>query len=257
MRNRPLNSRFPLDQDATLEALIRAACEVDALERGAGPRMSASGSDTVREDAGDAARPAGWQPAAPLKLRRIAVAAALAAAACLVLKLAIPAVAPPAAPGAPSLAGNHLAGVPLMHIEFAADAAPRDDRCVARFTGVPNEGGVLLALFRAWDRQCGCRTWRLYRWEDGDAVTRIRRDEALNIALDVSDMPPSDQLLVVAVASHPGDLPGDSMEAEQLLACLNSSPLEMQNPEDLTAFASAVEGCLPGASIVAHPFTTE
>ncbi len=252
MQHRRYQDPTLLKSDATLEALIRAACEADALEDNAGLRLYAAHDHPY-------ARRVSTASVRRSVLRRTAIAAGLAMAACLVWQVAMPlAGTMQVQDRSPALAGIRpaIAAKPLQ-IEFAADATPRDDRCVARFTGTANEGGALLALFRAWDRQCGCRTWRLYRWDDGNAIARVRQDESLKFALDVSDMPPTEQLLVVAVASNPETLPGSTGEAEELLACLNSSPLEMQHPEDLAEFASAVETCLPGAAIVAHPFSTE
>ena len=71
-------------------------------------------------------------------------------------------------------------------------------------------------------------------------------------------MPPVEQLLVVALARRAADLPGSEVGTEALLACLNSSPLETEFPEDINGFASAVEFCLPpGVTVVSQTFSSE
>ena len=102
------------------------------------------------------------------------------------------------------------------------------------------------------------RVWRLYDWGTGASVALATAGEPLDISIDVTDMPVVEQLLVVALARLPDDLPDDAAESQALLACLNSSSLETDTPEDITGFASAVESCLPpGVTVVSHAFSSE
>lgn len=116
----------------------------------------------------------------------------------------------------------------------------------------------MLAIFRAWDSACQCRQWRLYDWGTGGSVATATVGQPLDISLDVTGMPVVEQLLVVALARRPADLPDGAAETQALLACLNSSPLETEMPKDITRFASAVESCLPpGVTVVSHAFSSE
>ncbi len=175
-------------------------------------------------------------------------ASALATAACLLLLATL-------RPVPPSVAVD---GMISVSIEHTAVAALNDDGCIARFRNTVRENCVVLAVFRAWDSACQCRQWRLYDWGTGDSVAMATVGQPLDISIDVTDMPVVEQLLVVALARRPDDLPDDAAESQALLACLNSSPLETETPEDITGFAAAVKSCLPpGVTVVSHAFSSE
>ena len=145
-----------------------------------------------------------------------------------------------------------------VSIEHTAIASHDDDGCIARFRNTVQENCVVLAVFRAWDSACQCRQWRLYDWGTGNSVAIATAGQPLDISIDVTNMPVIEQLLVVALARRPADLPEDAADTQALLACLNSSPLETETPEDITSFASAVELCLPpGVTVVSHAFSSE
>ena len=174
--------------------------------------------------------------------------AAMAAAACLALLM----WQRPAATVAP------VTGDIPINIEYTTHAALADERCVASFRNTTGEDCVVLAVFRAWDSTCQCRQWQLYEWEHGASLARAVAGKPLDISIDMTNMPAIEQLLVVALARRAGDLPGSEAGTEALLACLNSSPLETEHPDDIRGFASAVESCLPpGVTVVSQAFSSE
>lgn len=264
--------------DSDLESLIAAISEVDQLERESPwiardpsclglSRLEALAADSqspTRSDRShlDACRICSLRlrafrdeavTAAPRRssVRIGAVVlrgAAMATAACLALFLW----------QRPGAAVAPVTGDIPVTIEYTTHATQADERCVANFRNTAGEDCIVLAVFRVWDSTCECRQWQLYEWERGVSLARAFAGKPLDISIDVTDMPPVEQLLVVALARRQGDLPGSEAGTEALLACLNSSPLETEFPEDIKSFASAVEFCLPpGVTVVSQTFSSE
>lgn len=263
--------------DAKIESLIRSIAEIESLEQPT-PQVRrsesclgmsrleslAAGSHSpsaveqahlddcrvcdvrLRAFAGRAIETAlGAPPALPRWAARLAP---LAAAACLAMLLTLET----------GVESEAIGGIIPVHIEHTVLAARDDERCEASFSNTADQNCVVLAVFRMWDAACQCGQWQLYDWGKGAAVARALAGTPLNIAIDVTDMPSVEQFLVVALAHDAADLPHGESETEALLACLNSSPLETEIPEDITGYASALESCLPpGVTVVSHAFNTE
>ena len=217
--------------DKWLDSLLRMAVEVDQLEsRAAGqPPYAAGRIDRAPQ---------------PLRLRRQVAAAAVAA--CLALLLVH---TPSSDSVAPAIA---------LRIDHCPSTALVGGERTDRFEPSASEHCVVLALFRTYQEECRCLTWRVHEWEDGRPLAELNPDRVLEIALDVTDAPPIEQLLVVAAARLPADLPADFEQAAELLECLNEMfpPTECQADE--SAYASAVRACLgDSVTIVPQSFFVE
>lgn len=136
--------------------------------------------------------------------------------------------------------------------------APADDSAVGMILPCTRRPAVALVLFRVWDGECQCISWRVHRGPDGAIVVQLYPDEAVAIPLDVSEAPPVEQAVLLAVASAEDELPVSKVDRERLLACLNGvcppvlpgdRPLE--NPTDVLP-------CLPdNVTLVSRSFVAQ
>lgn len=117
---------------------------------------------------------------------------------------------------------------------------------LAHFRTVAEETCYVVALFRACDEGCSCLGWELFEWDaHGHTMAALSPDETLDIALSVADASPVGQLLLLASSGPPSDLPSTPDEAAQLLACLDEVSVSGCEDDDMSAYASAVQACLP------------
>jgi hypothetical protein len=219
-----------------LQNLVRMAVEIDELDRAA-YAADAPGElapATIRFDRAPLRQP-GW---------RLGVPAAAAAAALLLVLL------PPS---------TDQQSISALASSFRIDYCP----AVPRFDGVridhfePSspEHCAVLAIFNTWEKECQCLAWQLYEWEDGRALAELSPDEVRNITIDVTDAPPIEQLLLVAIAKDPRDLPSNEDQTYELLDCLNEVAPATDPRESAAAYASAARACLPDTvTIVPQPF---
>lgn len=114
---------------------------------------------------------------------------------------------------------------------------------------------AIIAIFRAWNSDCGCLLWQLHRDDRGAVVLDAAPGESLDIPLPVEGVPAIEQLLLLAVSKDRAPLNRAAADdADKLLECLNSSALAVCNA-DTTACASAVQQCLPsGVTVVPQAF---
>ena len=180
-----------------------------------------------------------------LALRHLAVG--MAAAAALFLTLWLPKMPQTPTPTAPTVQVAYWPGIPNP-----------DGSRIDCFEPIAPEGYALLAVFRLWQADCQCLAWHVYEWEDGQAATELVTDDICGIALDVTDQPPVEQLLLVAIARNPDDLPRDPAQASLLLQCLEDATLPDDAGECAAAYASAAQACLPaGVTVVPQTFLVE
>ncbi len=225
--------------DRELENLLRMVAEVDELDR------AARRADEMRRDVAatipfGAARGRHW-------LSRLGVPAAAVAA------LVLAWVGAPSAPERPGVVC--APGLEILH--WPGDRED-DGARIDCFEPTPSERCVVLAIFHAWQPDCQCLEWQLYKWEDGRPLTELTPDEVRDITLDVTGAPPVEQLLVVVIAKDPRDLPGNDTQAFSLLDCLNDVEPATDAWESTTAYASAVQACLPASvRVVPRSFFVE
>ena len=145
-----------------------------------------------------------------------------------------------------------VGAIEIEHVSQAGQAGMRVDvlqPCL-------DTAAAALVLLRVWDGDCSCLQWKVHEFEDGSTITQMERGDAVQIPLDVSDTPPVEQSVLLAVARRPSDLPSRN-ERDSLLACLNGvcppalpSDASCQNPDVLP--------CLPdGVTLVQRPFVVE
>lgn len=114
---------------------------------------------------------------------------------------------------------------------------------------------VMLAISRTWDRACSCLVWRVHKWDDGSTVGSADLHTARDLELDVSDSPPVDQMLLLAVARGPESMPTRSDDGKALMECLNSNAPPSALSSDAVFCASTVQACMPqGVTVVPHRF---
>jgi hypothetical protein len=219
-------------KDKELENLVRMAAEIDALEHAA--RMS----EPLRDDS-----PA-TIPFDRVRDRRLPwrLGAGAAAAAAILLALLPPAT------------------IPRPQFEIAyCPAVPRYDGVrIDRFEPSSPQQCAVLAIFHTWEKDCQCLAWQLYEWEDGRPLAEFTPDQVHDITIDVTDAPPLEQLLVVAIAKNARDLPSSEADTHDLLECLNELAPPTDPRDSATAYASAVRACLPDSvKVVPQPFFVE
>ena len=147
---------------------------------------------------------------------------------------------------------------PAMVIDYAPAHHGVDDSRIDTFHTCPTEDAFALVLFRAWDTDCQCVAWKLHEFADGRALMRLAAGEALEIPLDVSNSPPVEQVVVFAVSNRRDELPATAREAEELLACLNTTLPPSALGEQPVCCAAPVESCLPpGVALVQRSFVVE
>jgi hypothetical protein len=126
---------------------------------------------------------------------------------------------------------------------------------VDSFQPICEAGCALVAIFREWNADCQCLAWTLHQWADGGSVTVLSPGEQGEIPLNVSDDPPIEQVLLLAVADSQDVLPTGGERADALLACLNDSALSPWHERDAKTYARAVENCLPaGVTVLPQTF---
>lgn len=219
-----------------LDNLVRMAAEIDELERGArAPDRVGDGTRAViRFDRARQRWPFGH------------LAAPAAAAAAAVLLALLPAT---------EHRSPNAAVASSFQIDYCPTVPRYDGVRIDHFEPSSAERCTVLAIFNVWHNECQCLAWRLYEWEDGRALADLTPDEIQSIVIDVTDVPPIEQLLVVAIAKDPRDLPSDEKQTGELLDCLNEVAPATEPREDAAAYASAVRACLPDSvTVVPQPF---
>jgi hypothetical protein len=221
--------------EKNLENLVRMASEIDELERAAraSDRLDDVAPATIKFDRARQ-RPSLWRLGLP----------AAAAAALLLALLPTTAYRPPSA----ALASS-------FQIDYCPTVPRYDGVRIDHFEPSSEERCTVLAIFNTWQKECQCLAWQLYEWEDGRALAELSPNEVHRITIDVTDAPPVEQLLVVAIAKNPSDLPSDEKQTYELLDCLNEVAPPTDPRESAAAYASAVRSCLPDSvTIVPRPF---
>lgn len=187
--------------------------------------------------------------------------AAAAIAAGLVLAFGVPRGAETkteAGRGVAALASVGLGGVPVSVCYEPGQASAGAGR-IDHFPATAEEPCLIVAVFRAWDETCQCLAWQLHEWDDeGRTLARLDPERPLDIAWNVTDDPPVEQLLVLASSRRPGDLPGYRDDAVELLECLNSKEPPALAHGGVSEYASAVSFCLPSnVTLVQQTFVVE
>ena len=224
--------------DEKLEQLIRMAIEADEVARGGADRSFLS------------------NPARRRAIVRRLVSPALAAAASLLLVLQLSPTGPDSRLR-PSIASAVALSASL---DYCPAVATHTGTRVDRFEPVVGEPCVVLAIFHSWQDECQCLEWQLYEWEDGGALAEMTPDQLREITLDVTDAPPVQQLLVVAIARQASDLPRNDEQTTRLVHCLNEVQPPTAPGENTDEYASAVRACLPNSedvTIVPQAFYVE
>ena len=230
--NRKAASGRSIVNNKELENLVRMAAEIDSLEHVA--RICEPLADgtpaTVRFDRARGRRPLWW------------FGASAAAAAALLLMLLSPSPA------------QH----PDFEIAYCPSAPRYDGVRIDRFEPSSPQQCAVLAIFHSWQTDCQCLAWQLYHWEDGRPLAEFTPDQVHDITIDVTDAPPLEQLLVVAIAKNARDLPSSEADAHDLLDCLNELAPPTNPRDSTTAYASAVRACLPNSvKVVPQSFFVE
>lgn len=221
--------------DADLENLVRMAAEIDALEH------AARSSDPLGDDSAGTIR---FDRTRDRRSRwRLGVsAAAVAAAAALLLTLL---------PSSP-------ARQPPFEIAYCPSAPRYDGVRIDRFEPSTPQQCAVLAIFHSWEKDCQCLAWQLYEWEDGRPLAEFTPEQVHDITIDVTDAPPLEQLLVIAIAKNPRDLPSNEADTHDLLNCLNELAPPTDPRDSARVYASAVRACLPDSvKVVPQPFFVE
>ncbi|MFQ5805411.1 MAG: hypothetical protein ACE5I3_03050 [Phycisphaerae bacterium] len=238
--------------DKDIDNLIRMAVEVEEIESLASARARETSIEDAAHQLGRPAAPT--RPTIrldrPLFRRRVwqigLSAAAVAACVLLLLQQRL-------APRAPQ-----RAAAVSLEIDYCPGLALHDGVRIDHFEPTATEHYVVLAIFRCWHDECQCLAWRLHEWEDGRTLAEIAPGEVLDIALDVTDAPPVEQLLLVAIAQHADDLPGSEADTYGLLDCLNEVTPPTNPCDSAAAYASAMQSCLPeGVTVIPRPFFVE
>lgn len=218
--------------DTNLENLVRMAAEIDAFERAAqvgAPKDDAAPATIRFDDTRD------WRS-------RWRLGVSVAAAATLLLALLPPS--------------------PARHAPFEiayCPSVPRYDGVrIDRFEPSSGQQCAVLAIFHTWEKECQCLAWQLYEWEDGRPLAEFTPEQVHDITIDVTNAPPLEQLLVIAIAKNPRDLPSNEADTHNLLDCLNELAPPTDPRDSATAYASAVRACLPDSvKVVPQPFFVE
>jgi hypothetical protein len=237
--------------DKDIEKLVRMAVEIDEIEQLASarahatpfagaPYSSAQAADdetaVIRRDQRRSRR-ALW--------RTIFSAAA---AACVLLLVQ---------PWSGQPARRQGAAAPIA-IDYCPGIPQHDGLRIDHFEPTAPEYCVILAIFHTWHDECNCLAWHLYEWEDGRTLIEVAPGQAVEIALDVTDAPPVEQVLLVAVSRDPADLPRTTEETYDLMDCLNEVTPPTDPRGSAAAYASAVKACLAkGVRVIPQSFFVE
>ena len=235
--------------DKELERLLWMACEIDEIEQLAGKRADPEAGAPARAPADDdivirigrgGLGRRGWRAALSI--------GAVAAAACLWFFLRLP---------AEQSSVQQASALPLQ-VAYCPGVPFTDGQRIDRFEPNSPEYCVVLAIFRTWQQGCRCLVWQLHEWEDGRTLAELMPGDVPDIELDVTDAPPVEQLLVVAISPRASDLPSSDDEVDGLLQCLNELSPPTESCESAEVCAMAVESCLPeGVTVVPQSFFVE
>ncbi len=218
--------------------LIRMAVEIDELERSA-----LAFDEADRRDVTIPIRRAGGMQ----RPRRYLLSAATAAAVILALL-------PTLSNESPTPSANDTP----FEIAYCPTVPQLNGIRIDRFEPSSPRECAVLAIFRAWHTDCDCLAWQLYEWDDGRPLAELTPEKVHEIMLDVTDAPPLEQLLVIAVAKNPNDLPRSESDTHDLLTCLNKVTPSSDLSDNAAAYASAVRSCLPDSvQIVPQSFCVE
>ncbi len=159
---------------------------------------------------------------------------------------------------APYSSAAARAGILPVSVEYLPTRAALDQPRLDRLRSCSEQDVYTLVLVRGWSSECACVRWDVHEFSEGTLLARLEAGEPLEIILDVSDSPPIEQAVFLAIAQHGGMLPADRAREAALLACLNDAappePIDLQ-PARL---GESVAACLPtGVSVVRHPFVVE
>lgn len=246
--------------DRDIDNLIRMAVEVEEIERLSSTATQKSSAGTAP---GDLTHEAGAAPRTihfpRLRIRGTHwwIGLSAAAAACLLFIL-WPRSHPPTPPAGELLTVAEASKEIPVEIDYCPALPRRDGVRIDRFEPSSPENCSVLAIFHTWHEECKCLAWELYEWEDGRPLAEFSPDRVLDIALDVTNAPPLEQLLVVAIARDPNDLPRSETDTCELLHCLNEVRPPTDPGDTAAAYASAVRACLPkGVTVVPQAFFVE
>lgn len=217
--------------DKQLERLLRMAGEIDDLADRATPPRAAGAWGAKRA----------W----------LHVGAGIAAA--VLVSTMLPTA--PRGPGTSSPAVEAIGSMVPVSVCYSPGAPTDGGARIETFQPVCEIGCALLAIFREWNDECQCLAWTVHHWADGTPVADLAPGQPVDIPLNVSDDPPVEQVLVLAVATSREALTMSGDHADELLACLNETSLSPGPERDLSSYTSAVERCLPeGVTILPQSF---
>ncbi len=229
--------------DRSLEKLIRMAVEIDELEAElrtpAAPSLTNAFRVGPRLAPGQASR--SGAPRRRHTLRWFASMAVTAAAACIAAAWFWTGQVEPTGTHSPPVLAEHK---PM----------PSRTDGTTRFAVAPPASGdsyVVLSIFRTWDGECQCRSWRVHRLAPGKTLAQMETGELLDAALASRCVESVERLMVVALAGRPEELPMQSDQAESLLECMELSP----NDADRST-AAMTQSCVPGGLTVRTQFVS-
>jgi len=207
-------------QEARLENLIRQLAEIDDL-------FGSGRTDPL-------------QRRAPHRIEWLAPAAAILLALCFWI--------PPRRPVPTDL-------TPVVSIDYEPDPTPDRPPRIDRLHACADVEAYALILLRTWSHECECLTWRLHRTPEGHLLIRLRPGRGLEVPVDVSDAPPIEQVLILAVAREASRLPDSPEQLARLLTCLEQNLSPMPEDADTQQAVSLVQACLPaGVTVVPRSF---
>lgn len=125
------------------------------------------------------------------------------------------------------------------------------------FVATCDDQCAMVAVFRECDDTCECHDWQVHEWSmDGETLAIAEADDLVEIALDAADPKARGQLLVLAAPGQSEKLPTTPHDAENLLACLRENVPEFCDDEEFSAYAAAMQECLPtGVTLVGRTFS--
>ena len=196
--------------------------------------------------------PADDLPVAPAwRHHRSAVWGALAAAAALAFAFLVPPINRP----------DHraMAAAPIgVQLEYRPAHTVGHTARIDAFEACSPEMTYASVLFRVYDEDCQCLTWRLHQFEDGASQCLLHPGEMLQFTLDVTHTPPVAQVAMLVVASRRDVLPATTDEAEELLACLNNSLPPTGLGDQPVCCSAPVGDCLPpGVALLERQFIVD
>ena len=239
-----MNNRRYISEEE-FEQLVRCAVELEQLDADAAGESSRSTDRRVLSLTGDS------------RLRRWIDLAVPLTAAALVIWSFLPNWHPSRGVDHP-VQHAPLVKADTMDLSYWPGEADDDGARVDCFQAHAAENCSVVAVFHRWYEDCQCLDWQLYSWEDGRPLADLSAQDVEDITLEVTDAPPVEQLLVIAIARNPADLPRDETEALALIACLEEVAPDADENEAASQYASAVRSCLPpSVTVVPRSFVVE